>query len=180
MWSGFPIHRKRNLLIMSFLLFKIILWGSRKASLASFYWETEVRDYLTCPRSHSWILVVLKLQVCLLLVQSFLSTLQGNWRGKERNSREPKEIRIFHYTVTLFWLAEQEWLCLVFSQGLSASQNPCQEHPAFFSEHKERWSLVIITEHTIYENILKLKASKLILDPQLYTKNNGGCFNWDW
>lgn len=92
----------------------------------------------------------------------FSPILHGKWGAKERHWREPQETRVFPYTVTSFWLAEPEWLCLVFSQGLSASQNPCQEHPAFFQRRRNTEGKIVLSYKKIieYVNILQLKASK--------------------
>lgn len=136
---------------------------AEKASLASFYWQRNWVQRIFDLSKVTQLLLVPELQVCLPLMQSFFPTLRRNSGKEESNWREQRETRIFHYTVTLFWLAEQEWLCLVFSHGPSASQNPCQEHPSFIQSRRNEEGKMALsykkTENIIYGNILELKST---------------------
>ena len=123
-----------------FFFLKITLWGSREGIISFILLTKKLRSF-DLPKI-TQLLVVPELQVCLLVAQGFFPTLRRNSGEEESNWIEPRETKLFHYILTSFWLAEQEWLCLVFFHGPLASQNPCQEHPAFFRAEgmkKERW-----------------------------------------
>lgn len=145
---------------MSFLLFTIILWGSREG-IISLILLINWHQRFDLPKVTQLDIGGPRTSSMLTPGTAFSPILYGKGGAKERHWREPQETRVFHYTVTSFWLAELEWLCLVFSQGLSASQNPCQEHPAFFQSRRNAEGKIVLSYKKIteYVNILELKAS---------------------